>query len=149
MPVLEGFFDCSFNSLPVPPVNEILPLDLLLSFSLDFPLSLSFTPLAVRSSPNSLFIKVAFFLMNLRMSSNLGLEPDSKILPASSVYLALRKIGSFRLSSLRVFIWFKSLTYSGPISFNVRLVESKFLTNSSNDDPYAFFKFGKSTSFLM
>ena len=67
-------------------------------------------------------------------SSNFGLEPDTKVLPASLVHLALKKTGSFRLSSLRVFIWFKSLRYSGPIPFSVRLVESRFLVGSSNDN---------------
>ena len=118
-------------------------------WSLRFTFSLSFEGAALRSSPNSLLTSAALSFKCLRKSANLGFAPNEIILPAHSVHLTLINSGSFLFSSLNVFVWFKSLTYSGPMPDSVLLATSKWRANSSKLAPSACFKGGRSSNFLI
>ena len=83
------------------------------------------------SYPNLLSNNLALSLINLTKSPNLGLRSDTKIFPAHSVHFAHKNIGNFLVSSLKVFMWLRSATYSVPIPVKVQSAVSKCLLNSN------------------
>ena len=101
------------------------------------------------SYPNWLSNNLALSLINLTKSPNLGLRSDTKIFPAHSVHFARRNIGNFLVSSLKVFMWLRSATYSVPIPVKVRSAVSKCLLNSNKEGPSTFFRLGRCSSFLI